>query len=243
MNDILPKPFTRDGLMGILEKHLMHLKQIRQMTTRIPRSMGESDNSLSAALTLPDTSSSPPLPQNSLSRASGPSSSANGGLNSSSSSTSSHRLRHPSNGVSVDSDLGAFTSFSHITSEQDGPHRINPLAGLGLSVEQYPIMLQNLLGMTGDALDGVEFEGDDVGGSGGRGGVEGSGGHINPGGVFGGVMMADLDAAAGGAAGSASAKRGRGEGGYEDGEGVAGGGGGLGNGGRNSKRSRFEVVD
>jgi len=36
--------------------------------------------------------------------------------------------------------------------------QINPLAGLGLSVEQYPLMLQNLLGMTGDALDGMEFD-------------------------------------------------------------------------------------
>ncbi|KAJ7246894.1 HSF-type DNA-binding-domain-containing protein [Mycena haematopus] len=30
MNDILPKPFTRDGLLGVLEKHLAHLTLIRQ---------------------------------------------------------------------------------------------------------------------------------------------------------------------------------------------------------------------
>lgn len=28
MNDVLPKPFTRDGLLNMLEKHLGHLKQI-----------------------------------------------------------------------------------------------------------------------------------------------------------------------------------------------------------------------
>lgn len=30
MNDILPKPFTKDGLLGMLEKHLMHLKTLKQ---------------------------------------------------------------------------------------------------------------------------------------------------------------------------------------------------------------------
>jgi osomolarity two-component system response regulator SKN7 len=43
MNDILPKPFTRDGLLGILEKHLMHLKAIQQMTN-LPRSIGAAEN-------------------------------------------------------------------------------------------------------------------------------------------------------------------------------------------------------
>jgi hypothetical protein len=31
MNDILPKPFTREGLLGILEKHLNHLKIMKEM--------------------------------------------------------------------------------------------------------------------------------------------------------------------------------------------------------------------
>jgi len=40
MNDILPKPFTREGLFSMLEKHLMHLKaQISQMTK--PSAMDE----------------------------------------------------------------------------------------------------------------------------------------------------------------------------------------------------------
>lgn len=30
MNDILPKPFTKDGLLGMLEKHLIHLKTLKQ---------------------------------------------------------------------------------------------------------------------------------------------------------------------------------------------------------------------
>ena len=30
MNDVLPKPFTKDSLLGMLEKHLLHMKQLQQ---------------------------------------------------------------------------------------------------------------------------------------------------------------------------------------------------------------------
>ncbi|KAH7908514.1 HSF-type DNA-binding-domain-containing protein [Hygrophoropsis aurantiaca] len=52
MNDILPKPFTKEGLLDMLEKHLMHLKVIQQMS-RVPRSVGVpplSDGSFNEAL-------------------------------------------------------------------------------------------------------------------------------------------------------------------------------------------------
>lgn len=52
MNDILPKPFTKEGLLDMLEKHLMHLKVIQQMS-KVPRSLGVpplSDPSFSEAL-------------------------------------------------------------------------------------------------------------------------------------------------------------------------------------------------
>ena len=39
MNDILSKPVTKDGLLGVLEKHLIHLKKIQQMS-RTPLSVG-----------------------------------------------------------------------------------------------------------------------------------------------------------------------------------------------------------
>lgn len=39
MNDVLAKPFTKRGLFGILDKHLIHLKAI-QMSGEIPRSLG-----------------------------------------------------------------------------------------------------------------------------------------------------------------------------------------------------------
>jgi hypothetical protein len=31
MNDVLPKPFTKDSLLGMLEKHLLNTKQMQQM--------------------------------------------------------------------------------------------------------------------------------------------------------------------------------------------------------------------
>ncbi|KIM28664.1 hypothetical protein M408DRAFT_138020 [Serendipita vermifera MAFF 305830] len=42
MNDILPKPFTRDGLFSMLEKHLNHLKAMSQLS-QIPRNLGPGD--------------------------------------------------------------------------------------------------------------------------------------------------------------------------------------------------------
>lgn len=31
MSDILPKPFTKDGLLGMLEKHLTHMKHMQEL--------------------------------------------------------------------------------------------------------------------------------------------------------------------------------------------------------------------
>jgi osomolarity two-component system response regulator SKN7 len=39
MNDVLAKPFTKHGLFGILDKHLIHLKAI-QLSAEVPRSLG-----------------------------------------------------------------------------------------------------------------------------------------------------------------------------------------------------------
>lgn len=39
MNDILAKPFTKHGLFGILDKHLLHLK-VLQLSAEVPRSVG-----------------------------------------------------------------------------------------------------------------------------------------------------------------------------------------------------------
>jgi osomolarity two-component system response regulator SKN7 len=39
MNDVLVKPFTKQDLFGILDKHLIHLEHI-QLSAEVPRSLG-----------------------------------------------------------------------------------------------------------------------------------------------------------------------------------------------------------
>jgi hypothetical protein len=39
MNDILAKPFTKHGLFGILDKHLLHMK-VLQLSAEVPRPVG-----------------------------------------------------------------------------------------------------------------------------------------------------------------------------------------------------------
>ncbi|KAF9001020.1 CheY-like superfamily [Cyathus striatus] len=115
MNDILPKPFTKDGLLEMLEKHLMHLKVFQQMS-RVSRPIGIpplNDAGFEQALT-----------------------------------TNAANALVPS-GVAPSSG-----SFGFGASDDEG--RINPLAGMGLTDEQYNMILQNIVngegfmgGMTG----------------------------------------------------------------------------------------------
>ncbi|OBZ69122.1 Transcription factor prr1 [Grifola frondosa] len=103
MNDILPKPFSQQGLWDMLEKHLMHLKVIQTMS-KVPRSVGIpplSDSSFDHALSVQASAMGPPL-----------------GFG-----------------------LG----------DEDG--KINPLAGMGLTDEQYTLILQNLV--NGESFTGI----------------------------------------------------------------------------------------
>lgn len=97
MNDVLPKPFTRDGLLDMLEKHLMHLKVIQTMS-KVPRSVGI-----------------PPLSDAGFDQA------------------LQMQMQMPGGG------------------EDDG--KINPLAGMGLTDDQYTMILQNLV--NGESFMGV----------------------------------------------------------------------------------------
>ncbi|GAA5992468.1 hypothetical protein JCM10908_000831 [Rhodotorula pacifica] len=49
MNDVLPKPFTKENLLSMLEKHLVHLKLMQQMA-EIPRALGFTDHQIQDAL-------------------------------------------------------------------------------------------------------------------------------------------------------------------------------------------------
>ncbi|RDB22908.1 Transcription factor SKN7 [Hypsizygus marmoreus] len=114
MNDILPKPFTKEGLLDMLEKHLMHLKVIQQMSRGVPRSVGI-----------------PPLSDSSFEQAF--TSQAQAAL-----------TAGPSDSGSSSSALMPFSAPSPAFGfEDDG--RINPLAGMGLTDEQYNMILQNLV--------------------------------------------------------------------------------------------------
>ena len=49
MNDVLPKPFTKEGLLNMLEKHLGHLKKIPDGMEHVPQHSGISHTQASAA--------------------------------------------------------------------------------------------------------------------------------------------------------------------------------------------------
>ncbi|KAF8338237.1 uncharacterized protein EI90DRAFT_3151985 [Cantharellus anzutake] len=140
MNDILPKPFTRDGLTHILDKHLTHLKLIKNLTTSIPRSLSDNETVISATLTVPPGfTSSPPSPS-AIMAASTP-----------------QETVQPSLPIAT---LTTTNSLSHIAphSAVMGTGQINPLEGLGIDPQQYPGMLQKLIGMTSDVLDAIPGE-------------------------------------------------------------------------------------
>ncbi|KAJ7184442.1 HSF-type DNA-binding-domain-containing protein [Mycena filopes] len=115
MNDILPKPFTKEGLLDMLEKHLTHLTVIKEkMSTsmRIPR----------------QPSGIPPLDD------AGFESALQAGAASSSGGSSSP---------------GSTLMGYGLGSPDAGDGRINVLAGMGLSDEQYNIMLAGIIGGDG----------------------------------------------------------------------------------------------
>ncbi|KDR69209.1 hypothetical protein GALMADRAFT_924624 [Galerina marginata CBS 339.88] len=134
MNDILPKPFTKEGLLDMLEKHLMHLKLFQQMS-KVPRSVGVpplSDTNFEQALTT----------------------SANNLL----------AFQQGSGSTSLTPSLGSFApdrtinsaspfNFQFFGDGSDDDGRINPLAGMGLTDQQYSLILQNI--MNGDGLLGM----------------------------------------------------------------------------------------
>ncbi|KAF9078319.1 hypothetical protein BDP27DRAFT_1206831 [Rhodocollybia butyracea] len=104
MNDILPKPFTKQGLLDMLEKHLMHLKVIQQMS-RVPRSVGIpplSDSAFEEAIT----------------------------------SRAALIARQSYNNSSTSNDL---------STDDDDMGRLNPLAGMGLTDEQYSTILSGIV--------------------------------------------------------------------------------------------------
>lgn len=160
----------------------MHLKHIRQFTTSIPRSLGEGIT-LPEGFVFTDATPSPSMLLNGGGGGGSgntPMQITNGDLKQANFSSSNN---NGSNASSNMSELTISSNFSQISpadamnghllfgsssglgpghnGSNNGPSgggSLNPLHGLGLNVEQYPSLLQNLLGMSGDALDAMEFD-------------------------------------------------------------------------------------
>ncbi|KAI0784340.1 HSF-type DNA-binding-domain-containing protein [Abortiporus biennis] len=147
MNDILPKPFTKDGLLDMLEKHLMHLKVIQTMS-RIPRSVGI-----------------PPLSDPQFDQALISSVVAASSSSASSSSLTGTSASSPET-PATSSSSGNQNSMQLPLSLREDDGRINPLAGMGLSDEQYVMILGNI--MNSESFMGMgnngEYNGDMMGG-------------------------------------------------------------------------------
>ncbi|KAJ3500294.1 hypothetical protein NMY22_g19302 [Coprinellus aureogranulatus] len=146
MNDILPKPFSKQGLFDMLEKHLTHLKNMQQMSRNIPRGPGIpplSDLNFEQALM---QNASPG--QLSLS---GPSSSSQLSMQPQASSSSSGQgPSNPDENNASNSGIRApspfnMSNFFSLGPDQGDEGRINPLAGMGLTDEQYSMMLANIV--------------------------------------------------------------------------------------------------
>lgn len=147
----------------------MHLKHLKDFTTSIPRSIGEGIT-LPEGFTFSDATPSPSL----LAQT------GNTPLQITSGDLQSGNPFSSAQGMPI---VTISSNFSHIT-PADGQHNllfniggannngsdgsngggnggaglINPLHGLGLNLEHYPTLLQNLLGTSGDALDAMEFD-------------------------------------------------------------------------------------
>ncbi|KAF8886867.1 hypothetical protein CPB84DRAFT_1712291 [Gymnopilus junonius] len=146
MNDILPKPFTKEGLLEMLEKHLMHLKVIQQMA-KIPRSVGVpplSDANFEQALAM-SANNFMQFQQGSSLLSPRPVSGA----------TSSLDLLSSSKSNASEAPMSAPSpfNFQFFGDGSDDDLRINPLAGMGLTDEQYNMILQNI--MNGEGFMGM----------------------------------------------------------------------------------------
>ncbi|KAG6900745.1 hypothetical protein C0995_003299 [Termitomyces sp. Mi166 len=172
MNDILPKPFTKEGLLDMLEKHLMHLKVIQQQmrSTSVPRSIGVpplSDSGFEAAFT-PGVIAAAAAASTSTSSTSPSSSNTN--PTASSSSTTTLTTTSSSNTLTGAMDLPFTMSPPPFGFDAEADGRINPLAGMGLTDEQYNMILQNIVAGEGllAGVDGSGSAGSGMGASVGR---------------------------------------------------------------------------
>ena len=114
MNDILPKPFTKEGLLSMLDKHLTHLKVMHAIRNSVvPRGAGGipplNDENFDQALIVTSRQQQQQQQHHSL---------------------SAFSTNNGPHDVDVDDDADS--------------EKANPLAGMGVSDEHYAMILQNL---------------------------------------------------------------------------------------------------
>lgn len=134
MNDVLPKPFTKDGLLNMLEKHLIHLKTIQKMD-EIPKALG-----------LPPTSDD--MMQNVLSATAASAASIGGStlLLQGEVNPMAAMMGNGPHAFRASQDVEASLSeFGMSGGGEEDEGIVNPLAGMGFSDEEYISMLQNLI--------------------------------------------------------------------------------------------------
>ncbi|KAI6043348.1 CheY-like superfamily [Pisolithus marmoratus] len=145
MNDVLPKPFTKEGLLDMLEKHPTHPKAIQEMS-RVPRMPCgprlSTENSLPDAL-VPASTTSSATPSTTS-----PSSSA---TTVTYSGTEGDEIGPPSqsaNAEGIDGDGSGPLFMGGVGTDI----RIDPLAGMGLTEERYQAIIK-------DPVSGENFNG------------------------------------------------------------------------------------
>ncbi|PWN30049.1 hypothetical protein BDZ90DRAFT_235288, partial [Jaminaea rosea] len=138
MNDVLPKPFTKEGLLNMLEKHLIHLKTVQKMD-QIPKQLGlppVSKETLEGVLQA--TAASAAALGTSGASGSGSGSGAGKG-NGNGESSGWPSSSSPGSGKA----LPAAAMMGN--GPNDNPNVVNPLAAMGFSDEEYISMIQSLL--------------------------------------------------------------------------------------------------
>lgn len=128
MTDVLPKPFTKEGLLEMLDRHLVHLKTVQKMD-QIPKRLGLpplSKEALESVLTATAASSS--------TKTGSPSGPGNGAATETS--ATAGRASPPTNDAAL----------------------FNPLSGQGFTDDDFQTMLQSLLAagaVSGEGTDAV----------------------------------------------------------------------------------------
>ncbi|GAC99217.1 DNA binding transcription factor [Pseudozyma hubeiensis SY62] len=122
MTDFLPKPFTKEGLLNMLEKHLLHLKAAQREHRAASTDQGGGGAS------------------------GGPGQMSSGGAMGTGDGAGG--IKRSSSPLAPLNNIGSSATPSNGAADDDG---VNPLAGMGFTDEEYVAMLQNLIAAgTGD---------------------------------------------------------------------------------------------